>query len=1367
MVELLSASGVYEDLGATADVELTLSITNDDDVRWEIEYTNWNGSLLADPDPNFSVSLVPTDGSASFLDFGTLGLPSAVEDYVDAASALGILPSLPSDVDVVGVEADDIPIPNQFSGLDMTDLPTSDAVVFNTNWPVRLPYFDLPSDTSELQAFLDSALPSGVSLNLDDLPTSPEEYASGQLEGLSYPSLRTESANIDAVSNEAEFNFGTLDSSDLLDTSNSVGGVVEPVRVDLTGIESPEPALLRPTGEPTVSPPDGVGGAFSYDGQITFEQEIENVGGAASDEGEIDVAVVADWLDASPSATATVPPIDPGETATVSTTVSAPELDPSTDEAIDIAEGSTQTEVIADYSGPFEQTGEQTIASFDFDQFLPGEPASVFIDNVVPGLLSIPTSGEIPTGGFEVTLENNGDEPAEGVTISGFGDSATVDIPPRGSETVQLTPTPSVLPGVGGEVEQDIVAEFGGTTADSEVATIEQAAPEGPSFDFVELPDVSLEPGEPPGPRDFVITNTGDQPAPVNINVGEVTADVGSVSPGETPSPVAVNLDSVSLPEPGETTEVTAEIVDQTDGTVYKRAQLPITLGVDVPDVSEEPEDVLFTDSLSLPMTVISGDRADLNLSSVDDVSREVGMTVTNLSGVNATAQVNFPNSVEAVGPFASEFSDNTTIEGAQFFRDLSAGDEVTLGVNYGSTGQFSIPPTFSGEGSWTVPPIAGVTAFPQFTLGEPSIPSNLNPNAPFEISAVVGSKWPEPAEAEVGVIINGSEVYTTNKTLWPPGTSGSSKPVTYSLVPELGSGVLSGLAVEDSVTIRIEVRNTPSTPSGQGGVVDSYEATRFIRPPVQPDLSINAPSELQFAPDEPVSFPVTVVNNGEAVGQLDLQVTQDGEDVFDDTIEVPPGETQDVAIEDDLSPDIDTQYTISTNLDSIEDKTVGVSIAPLPKPNIGFSVAEPDLLDVGESLTLPVEVTNSGEEDGEVDVSLTPDGGDAQTQTVTVPAGGSETVEFSPTPPSPDNPLTYTINVAGEERTVTARMEDLEPANFSLETPDSVTMDDPSVVEVEAVVENTGQEAGSTEVSMLDDSEVVELDGGESTTVPLRTDITPSPGDTQDYTVSLSDGTSDTVSVEFPSDLADTALPTAEIDVENTGEASGSMTLLLDGNIVGSRDVDAGETATFTVEPPLPDPGTELLYEVRVRPDDGSDGGDAEQFSMATDVLPEPAPPSFNLVDVVAPDEARVGETITVDAVVENTGGESGEVTVRSDGDIRQVTIDGGSQEIVTLSLPSPFNQGFEDYEVSVGDQTEQVSVDFRDVEPDVPDAPELPETPQPPQQPGLPQPPGQTPGVPSPPGGGEQPYDGIFTYLDPFGVFGTSKQINLFGDD
>jgi len=257
-------------------------------------------------------------------------------------------------------------------------------------------------------------------------------------------------------------------------------------------------------------------------------------------------------------------------------------------------------------------------------------------------------------------------------------------------------------------------------------------------------------------------------------------------------------------------------------------------------------------------------------------------------------------------------------------------------------------------------------------------------------------------------------------------------------------------------------------------------------------------------------------------------------------------------------------------------------------------------------------------------------------------------------------------------------------PANFAV-TIDSTNspVGEGDTLSVDATVENTGDES-DTQTVTLDvsglgqDSSSETLSAGESTTVTLS--VGTSSGDAGDYTATVSsddDSDSTGVTVEGPASFAvtidSTNAPVTEgetlsvdAQVENTGDESDTQTITLDvpglGQDSTSETLSGGAltTVTLSVSTSSGDAGD---YTVTVASEDDSDSTGV--------TVQEPA----NFVVTIDGTNSPVveGETLSIDATVENTGGvgDMQSVTLAVGGSERNttdVTLAGGESKSVTL---------------------------------------------------------------------------------------------------
>ena len=143
-----------------------------------------------------------------------------------------------------------------------------------------------------------------------------------------------------------------------------------------------------------------------------------------------------------------------------------------------------------------------------------------------------------------------------------------------------------------------------------------------------------------------------------------------------------------------------------------------------------------------------------------------------------------------------------------------------------------------------------------------------------------------------------------------------------------------------------------------------------------------------------------------------------------------------------------------------------------------------PSEVNIGESVSISVLVTNTGDLTGSYEVSLKIDDMVMQTKEVILDGGSSETISFSLTP---DTAGEYVINISGLLGTGQVKAPKA-PAAFTISTititPTEVNIGESVTISV--IVTNTGDLTGSYKVSLkidniLEETKEITLDGGES----------------------------------------------------------------------------------------------------------------------------------------------------------------------------------------------------------------------------------------------------------------------------------------------
>jgi len=496
------------------------------------------------------------------------------------------------------------------------------------------------------------------------------------------------------------------------------------------------------------------------------------------------------------------------------------------------------------------------------------------------------------------------------------------------------------------------------------------------------------------------------------------------------------------------------------------------------------------------------------------------------------------------------------------------------------------------------------------------------------------------------------------------------------------------GIAFERSGTSGFDLPLIGTVPSF-ANLVDRVDAT--VAPP---DFQVDVTSvDSPVSPGETAQITAEIEN----VGGLDQT----------ETIELTAGNE----LADSTSVTLDSGY--AGNYDST---TVTLEYAPNPEevPAVSFdvcatgsnncdsgsiSVLQPASFDVfitdtnspteGEDLTVTADISNNGEikDSGPVELDVPRLG--STTTTVTLDSGSTTTETFSiPTEPGDDG--SYTATVATDSDSDSTSVTVSKAAAFDVEISETNSPEVGETLEVLAAIVNTGDES-ATQTVTLDvpglgsDSTTLSLSSSETTTETLS--VQTSSDDAGNYTATVEsddDSASAPVAVLEPGmgsgvfkvDVATTNSPVtvgSSVDVTanvtNTGGESASKTVTLDVPGLGSDSATVSLDSGASVFEPLSVPtssgdGGDYTATVETPDDVGSD-------SVTVRSLPNFAVEITDVTDPVA------GTDLSVTAEVTNTGDLSDIQTLnlsvpgigsRTTG----VSLDGGNSTTETIAVPT-----------------------------------------------------------------------------------------------
>jgi hypothetical protein len=461
---------------------------------------------------------------------------------------------------------------------------------------------------------------------------------------------------------------------------------------------------------------------------------------------------------------------------------------------------------------------------------------------------------------------------------------------------------------------------------------------------------------------------------------------------------------------------------------------------------------------------------------------------------------------------------------------------------------------------------------------------------------------------------------------------------------------------------------------------------------PQEPDLQfdyVNAPNQLTIGStsDLTVDYSVTNVGNAEASATIGLSVDKTTGNEDTDALNVAPGDSASGTLTySDFASDYNAGGTISWTVDipGHGQETGTTSVAGDPA-NFDVTILNSDNPDAGNDLSVGVQVTNTGDKTGDVDVSLDIPGiGGSKTTTMQDVIGGGVRTHTFTFGTSSDDAGTHIATADTGDNTDTTQVT-IEGANIQVASASGPAQISPGDdLNIDYTLENVGTKDGTEGFvdlkiedsgSTYDDTDYdVTVPAGGTTSGTLTFSDTGgySDGDTINWKVELYDfGDSDSGntavsgsgggggSASFAVNIQGTNSPVTEGDVldvsvqiGNTGDASGTQTISLSTGGLGSDSTSvtlgsgSSTTQTLSVSTSSGDAGD---YTATVSSADTSDsegvtvtsGAAPSQFNVQIDSI---AGQSFN-PEVEVP---AGGTTVDVDYTVENTGGKDGSTPVK-----------------------------------------------------------------------------------------------------------------------
>jgi subtilisin family serine protease len=924
---------------------------------------------------------------------------------------------------------------------------------------------------------------------------------------------------------------------------------------------------------------------------------------------------------------------------------------------------------------------------------------------------SVTTNGPVTEGStLEVTatVENTGDAAgSQSVALDAGGlgsDATTVSL--NGGESTTVTFTLATSGGDAGSYTASVASADDAASAAVTVLAPTRFEVTGlGATDPVEGEDIAVE---------FTVENTGDVDGTETVNLStDPSLDQNSTELTLVGGESAIKTLSVNTAS-GDAGNYTATIASEDDTnstgvTVQEPAQFAVSItGTDSPVVAgesltvdatvENTGDVSDTQTIALDAGSLGTDSAAVSLNGGESTS--VALSVATESGDSGsyTAGVSSADDTASTGVSVETPAYlAVTVTGSD--SPVVAGETVTVNASVENTGDVA--------GTQTVTLDAGA-------LGSDTNSVSLNGSESTSVALSVATGAGD-AGAYATTVSSADEAAGTNVTVQAPAAfavtiSGSSAPIVEGESLTVDVTVENTGDVSDTQTVTLDAGDlgtdsaAVSLAGGESTVetfavsTNSGDAGGYTATVASADDTDTAGVTVQ----EPAYFAVNVTGSNSPLGEgellsVDATVENTGDVADKQTVTLDAGALGSDAVSVSLSGSESTALTFSlqtssgdagsyTAFVSSANDTDSTAVTVQEPANFAVTITGTDSpVLAGESLTVDATVENTGDVSGTQ--TLTLDAGGLGSNATSVTLGGNESAGVSLSVDTVGGDAgSYEATLAGENDAENVSVTVQAPAAFAVTiSGSSAPVVAGESLAVDATIENTGDVAGNQSVT-LDagglgtDSISVSLAGGESTAETFT--VSTGSGDAGGYTASVAsanDADSTGVTVQEPTSFAVSIVGTnspvvtgdslsVEATVENTGDVGDTQTLTLDVGSLGSDSVSVslggGSTTTETLSIPTTD-GDAGTYTASVASADDAD---------STGVTVQK--PGVLTVNITSADTPLVaGETLSVDATVENTGDVADTQTLTLDAgslgsDATTVSLAGGEATTLTLSV-------------------------------------------------------------------------------------------------
>lgn len=582
------------------------------------------------------------------------------------------------------------------------------------------------------------------------------------------------------------------------------------------------------------------------------------------------------------------------------------------------------------------------------------------------------------------------------------------------------------------------------------------------------------------------------------------------------------------------------EINTSSSISMWKQAPLPLRADLDTAETTVENQGLF----LGVNRETVSANRESVGVFGVGDIELEFGKvsgdTTSTYNGDNVTLFVGKVDSDVTVDDFelirslrqnkmdtlndniSFEKVETSTIENGEFSETYTA-DKSGQYVAILATIDERSDPAITLEGDDLVAPgQSTVIGVEEFLVQDSRSAVSVSGGGPGDdISFDINTSLDDSVKVDHAVVVYNEETFTDSmSTIHAPGNinmnniSGDDPQIEHDIA-----------AVNGITTLQTDIAHFGLSAGSQ-----RYTGTTSIA-----DIVAFAGNKTDLGDPNSVASGDTV---------LDASVTAVGDagaedvDVTVETVENwREGEYRWIHVATEENTD---QFATSTGTIEIEEDDSSPSPDPSPSPRPSpepdpnpdpisapeFVLSDPHLdrakIAVGESVTASATVRNGGNASSEFTAALVINGETVDTRTVQAAGGAEETVAFTK---RFDEPGEYQIEIGDLEIgtvTVDETASKPESATFDLR---NVTLSETAIdagddVDITAVVENVGAEAGTYTIDVRVDGDVtttsdVTLEGGEPRTVT----VTETFDEAGDYEIAINDIEAGTVTVTEPND--------------------------------------------------------------------------------------------------------------------------------------------------------------------------------------------------------------------------------------------------------